>query len=340
MNLYVVRAEFGTYTNHFLKGGYVAIGWLGQIDLMHVYKAELYKIYKEAYPSETSNIVIGQQVGQIARFLLDIHTDDYVILPAADTDYIYYGTLNKGESVYSEFEEHNITQRNYYLSDCSDGCPFMHRRRVTWHKEPVLRSLFSIPFQNSIRSSLTVFKVDHLKTFLETIGRPDLIPRSDRVLERDYYTTVLSRLLELHDKEFEILITYLLSALGFEGSEHQGKVGDGGVDVTGEFNVSGLAKVKVFVQVKRYKLGTKINHNVVKSLRQSIPFGGQGAFIATCDFQNVAEQTAVEPGFPRIGLINGKQLGDILAEHWNDIWLKLPDEFKDKLNFKLGLVVS
>jgi predicted Mrr-cat superfamily restriction endonuclease len=322
MNLYVVRAEYGKYTDQFIKGGYVAIGWLENNDLSHVKtREEIYPLYRAAYPDDKSNVVIGQQVGQIARFLLEIQTDDYVITPAADTDYIYYGT---------------VEPNSYYFDSGSDGCPFLQRRRIKWNKTPVLRSLFSVPFQNSIRSSLTVFQVTHLKNFLETIGRKELIPGTELKVEYDYYTTVLSRILELDDKEFEILITHLLTALGFEGSEHHGKVGDGGVDATGELNVSNLAKVKVFVQAKRYKLGTKINSNTVKALRQSIPFGGQGAFITTCEYQKAAEEVAIETGFPRIGLINGKQLVDILVEHWEDI----PIEFKEKLNLKLGLVVS
>lgn len=44
-------------------------------------------------------------------------------------------------------------------------------------------------------------------------------------------------------QEFEILVGHLLTALGFEGSEVTGKTGDGGVDATGELNVSNLAKV-------------------------------------------------------------------------------------------------
>ena len=38
-------------------------------------------LYKAEHPDDTSNIVIGQQVGQIARFLLEIATGDYVITP-------------------------------------------------------------------------------------------------------------------------------------------------------------------------------------------------------------------------------------------------------------------
>ncbi len=40
---------------------------------------ELYPLFKAAYPDDTSNIVIGQQVGQIARFLLEMRAGDYVI---------------------------------------------------------------------------------------------------------------------------------------------------------------------------------------------------------------------------------------------------------------------
>lgn len=106
------------------------------------------------------------------------------------------------------------------------------------------------------------------------------------------------------------------------------------MDAIGELNAANLAKVKVFVQVKRYKLGSKIAANVVKQLRQAIPFGGQGAFITTADFQKAAAEVALTPGFPRIGLINGRQLVDLLVEHWDDI----PLEFRDLLGLKPGLV--
>src|SRR5690606_30959419 len=117
---------------------------------------------------------------------------------------------------------------------------------------------------------------------------------ADRRVEIVYdpYAAVLDQVLELDDKEFEILITHLLTALGFEGSEHTGKVGDGGVDATGELNIANLAKVRIFVQAKRYKIGTKITANVVKDLRKSIPRDGQGAFITTADFQTAANDIA------------------------------------------------
>jgi predicted Mrr-cat superfamily restriction endonuclease len=319
-NVFCVRAEFGTYTKQFVAGGYVAIGWMPDVDLSGVtVREELYPLYRKAHPKDTSNVVIGQQVGQIARFLLEIEAGDYVITPAADTEWLHYGRIAEDPS--------------YFYAPGTDGCPYRHRRKVEWTHERLKRGDFSVPFQNTIRSSLTVFAVSQNEEFLAAIGRQDLAPKPTHP-QYDPYRAVLEQILELDAAEFEILVGHLLTALGFEGSEVVGKTGDGGVDATGELNVANLAKVKVFVQAKRYKLGSKVATSVVRQLRQAIPSSGQGAFITTADFQNGASEVALEPGFPRIGLINGRQLVDLLVEHWEDI----PQEFRDRLGLRPGLV--
>ena len=71
-------------------------------------------------------------------------------------------------------------------------------------------------------------------------------------------------------------------------------------------------------------------------LRQMVPSGGQGAFITTSDYDTAAHDVAGEVGFPRIGLVNGHQLVDLLVEHWDD--LELPTEFKTKMGLRWGLV--
>jgi len=323
ISIYCVRAEFGTYTKQFLAGGYAAIGWIPDKDLSGIKsREEIYPLYKAAYPDDTSNVVIGQQVGQIARFLLEIKSDDYVIVPDSNTDLLYYGVVQKTPY--------------FYDPGSNDDCPYPHRIRIKWNDVPVKRSLFSVPFQNTVRSSLTVFNVNHAMNFFSVIGRKDLVPEVEQKIESNYYETILNRILALNAEEFEILITKVLTALGFEGATHTGKVHDGGVDATGELNVANMATVKLFVQVKRYQLGKKIDANTVKALRANIPAGGQGAFITTADYQAKAFDIALEIGFPRIGLINGEQLVDILTEHWEDI----PDEFKEKLNLKIGLVAN
>jgi restriction system protein len=191
----------------------------------------------------------------------------------------------------------------------------------------------SVPFQNTIRSSLTVFGVSQRDEFLAAIGQTKLVSISPSEAF-DPYRAVLDHGLKLGDKEFEILVGHLLTALGFEGSEVTGKTGDGGVDAIGELNVANLAKVKIFVQAKRYKLGSRISSGTVRELRQAIPFGGQGAFITTADFQKNAHDIALEANFPRIGLVNGRQLVDLLVEHWAAI----PPEFRERLGLRPGLV--
>jgi predicted Mrr-cat superfamily restriction endonuclease len=319
-NVWCVRADFGTYTQHFVEGGYAAIGWISQADLSSIKsRDELYPLYKANHPDDTSNIVIGQQVGQIARFLLEIKAGDYVITPAADTEWLHYGRV--------------MPDPSYVYAAGDDGCPYRHRRRVTWAAQRLKRGDFSVPFQNTIRSSLTVFAISQRDEFLVAIGELASSAKSSAA-QYDPYRVVLEQVLELDDKEFEIVVGHLLTALGFEGSEVTGKTGDGGVDATGELNVANLAKVKVFVQAKRYKLGSKVSANTVRQLRQAIPFGGQGAFITTADYQVAAADVALEAGFPRIGLINGRQLVDLLIEHWGDI----PAEFRERLGLKPGLV--
>lgn len=318
-NVWCVRADSGQFTEHFLRGGYAGIGWseIAQ-DLGAVRSREaLYPLVRAAFPDVQSAIVIGNYVGQIARFLLEIHAGDYVITPALDTEWLHYGRVGADPS--------------YFFATTEDGCRYRHRRRIEWAKDRLKRGDFSVPFQNTIRSSLTVFSISQTEEFFAAIG----LAAAPRIaLQYDPYRVVLEQVLELDDKEFEILVGHLLTALGFEGSEVTGKTGDGGVDATGELNVAGLAKVKVFVQAKRYKLGSKVNASVVKQLRQAIPFGGQGAFITTADYQAAAAEVALEAGFPRIGLINGRQLVDLLVEHRGDI----PPEFQERLGLKPGLV--
>lgn len=320
--VWCIRADAGKFAPAFLQGGFAGIGWEKMPDLSGVSKRDdLYPLYRAAYPEDESNIVVGQQVGQVARFLLEMKAGDTVITPDENTELLHVGVIEPDPS--------------YFHLPNDPACRYPHRRRVKWSSQPLMRSGLSVPLQNTLRSSLTVFGVSQVDEVLTLTGRSELaLPSANG--SYDPYKAVLDQILELDDKEFEILVGHLLTALGFEGSEVVGKVGDGGVDAMGELNVSNLAKVKVFVQAKRYKLGSKITAGTVRLLRSSIPFGGQGAFITTAGFQRAAYEVALETGFPRIGLINGNQLVDLLVEHWNDI----PAEFKDRLGLKPGLVLA
>lgn len=322
--LFCVRANNGQYTQQFLKGGYIAIGWLKKNDLLKIKTDdELKALYVKYHVEDTSEIVIGQQVGQIARFLFDIKPNDYVITPA-QADFVHYGV---------------VKDEPYYYGSTEDGCPFPHRKKVDWHKNPIRRAEFSVPFQNTIRSSLSVYSISrknpsHKSHFFEVIGKKEFVSKETHV-EVETHKIVLNKVLELNADEFELLVKELLTAIGFE-AERTGKVGDGGVDATGVLDVDNMAKIKIYVQAKRYRIGSKIDAKTIKALRQNISRDAQGTFITTADFQAKALEAASEDGFPRIGTINGTQLVDLLNKHWDD----LPEDLRHKLGLKKGLIVA
>ena len=125
---------------------------------------------------------------------------------------------------------------------------------------------------------------------MKAIGRTDLVSEKEEQEQYDSYRIVLNQILSLNAKEFEELVSHLLTALGFEKTEVTKESHDGGVDVTGVLSVSNLVKIKVFGQVKRYKLGATIDANTVKKLRSSIPRDAQGVFITTASYQKKQEK--------------------------------------------------
>ena len=75
----------------------------------------------------------------------------------------------------------------------------------------------------------------------------------------------------------------LLHAIGFEETEVTGKTGDG-VDATGILNVSNLAKVRVFVQAKRYKVALKSMQESLDNFAWQFHLVGK-VLITTADYQ-------------------------------------------------------
>lgn len=314
-----IRADYGKYADDFKKGGYVAIGWMPESDLTGIDTEQIRSEYEKAYPDVLKPTVIGNHSGQIRRFL-ELQAGDIVLTPTADSDFVNYGT---------------VLDEPYFYVAGGDTCPYTHRRRVQWNEEPLRRSDFSVPLQNTMRSLLTVFEVSQIGEILTLIGKAELVPVKAQKVQ-DVYEIVLERILSFDAYTFEQLVTQLLVAMGFEETQHTGQSGDGGVDARGTLNVGGLARIKLFVQAKRYNVGAKINAKAIRDFRGSVPSNAQGAFITTSDFAKGCYDVANEQGFPRIGLINGRQLVDLLTLHWEN----MPDEMKEQLGLRLGLVVA
>ncbi len=317
---YCVRAHGGRYAEAFRDGDYAAIGWVPEEDLSPIPRgdaAALGSAYDSSNPGE-GKLGRGHGIGQISQFLWEIGTGDVVVTPMDPPERLLVGVVSS----------------DYYREDTPD-CPYPHRKKVEWLAEPVPRSSFSVPVQGVLRVPRTVFRVRPPNELLRACGleAPRLEPA--RRVENDISALVLERLLELDADEFEILVAELLTALGFE-AEKTGRTGDGGVDVEGTLDVYGLASVDLRVQVKRYKVTSDIGPKVIKEFRASVPDKAQGAFVTTGGYTETARREAEREGFKRIGLIDGGQLVDILAEEYD----RLPQEVREKLGLRRALVAS
>ena len=315
---YCVRADGGIYADAFRSGGYAAIGWEEIGDLSSIERDDLVALsaaYDAAYPNDGRSRR-GMNIGQIRRFLWEIEPGDVVVTPMKESRYLLVGVA--GERYYHE---------------ATPDCPYPHRREVEWLDEPVLRSSFSVPIQNVLRASQTVFGVKPPDELLRVVGMEVHVPELVERLEKNSSTAVLERLLELDADEFEILVTDLLTAIGFE-AEKTGKTGDGGVDVEGVLDIYGFARVELSVQVKRYKLGNAVDRNAIIDFRGSVPKDKEAAFVTTSSYREKAREEAERVGFKRVGLIDGEQLVGILTEEYE----RLPAEVLDKLGLRRALV--
>ena len=151
-SVWVIRSEYGKYSEHFLKRGYAAAGWLGEHDLTSFSSRDEVTVLYKASNSAESPYRAGASAGQIATFALDVKPGDYVITPRSETEWLDYGRV--------------LDEPLYHALDADDGCPFSHRRKVDWASEPLRRWDLSIPFQKILGAQKTVFRVSHTGEFL------------------------------------------------------------------------------------------------------------------------------------------------------------------------------
>ena len=157
VQVWVVRADGGKYTDDFVAGGYVAIGWF---DLSSAgSREEIRRRYEREYPDALAGQV-ANETGQLAGFRLEMAEGDYVITPAADRESLRYGRIT---------------------GSCA-GVPadgvrdHRNRRSVEWTDTPLRRSTLAESLQSTLGSPRTVFRVQHRDEFLAAIGRPDESP--------------------------------------------------------------------------------------------------------------------------------------------------------------------
>jgi restriction system protein len=326
-SVFVLRADFGRYTDTFEKEGYIGIGWFTEDpigwDLMD---KDLLKVkYRELFPNDP-NMRINQNVGQIHRFVNELKVGDLVISPFMDA------SLLVGR----------IESELFFKSDSTS--PYPWRKKVKWFKERIDRHTLSVPLQNTLRSSLTCFRVNASHEILVLLGlsngqKMDLADKL--LLPESNFELIRKKFLELEATEFEYLVSYLLRTLGFEPTQEIGKVGDGGIDFEGILDVSGIASINLQVQVKRYDKGV-IGEKEIRGFRGALKKDFQGCFITLSTFNKKAIESAGDKEREQIQLIDGNRFTEIFIEQYEKIIDAMynddMDDLAGKLKFKKSLL--
>jgi restriction system protein len=272
---------------------------------------------------------MNQNVGQVFRFVNEIKVGDIIISPYNDNQ-LLVGTIDSDV---------------YFKKD--DSSPYPWRKKVKWFKETINRHNLSVPLQNTLRSSLTCFKVSMsdeillalgIKIETNSVGDSRGSAASSTLSN---FELIRRRFLELDATEFELLVSYVLRSLGFDPRQETGKVGDGGIDFEGVLDVLGVASINLQVQVKRYDKGA-IGELDMRNFRGALKMGYQGCFITLSTFNKKAIENASDKERQPIQLIDGTRFTEIFIEQYDKIIDAIHnddlDDLASKLKFKKSLL--
>ena len=142
-HVFCVRADGGRFTEAFVSGGYVAIGWNDVENLRKSQSPEDIEAgLRKAYPDWESHS-IGHSRGEIERFLFQVGRGDFVLTPCSDSSIIQYGKV-KGDRL-------KVVRHD-------ESCEYVHRREVDWLGK-IERAKLPEAVRRSLQSQLTVFEI-------------------------------------------------------------------------------------------------------------------------------------------------------------------------------------
>ena len=156
--VWVVRANGGSYTEHFVANGYAGIGTVDVSSAKD--RDEIRRLCEQAHPDWNAGR-IGNYTGQYYDFLFRIREGDYVLTPELDAGRLRYGrVIGPGESAAGD-----------------DGCPYRNRRAVDWHPASFSRVRLSKSLRKTLQRPPTIFPVSQREEFLDAVGLSDAAPR-------------------------------------------------------------------------------------------------------------------------------------------------------------------
>lgn len=305
-HLWMVRADGEKYTENYLKGGFVGIGWdIGDVKNKTI--EEIKKGVAITHPDYTP-VRVGLTAGMIDTFTNKIQVGDYVITPQK----------TKNRFLLGEFVEETKLFENP-----DDGCEYNYRRKVKWIKQ-VRRSELPKSTLNATFAMQSVYNLDlTIDDFLKTAD--DLELQDKKVKYGETLEKSLKELLmKINPKEFEHFIANILNVLGFEGVPTQ-YIGDGGVDFKGTLDIEGMMNIPLKVQVKRFQ--GNVSGDIVNNLRGTLEQDENGMIITTGKFTKSAVIAANKQGLKTISLVDGEKLSNLILRHFSEIDEKYREYF-------------
>lgn len=143
--------------------------------------------------------------------------------------------------------------------------------------------------------------------------QPTGLPAEIDQYNQEVRQRLLEHLKQMDAGDFEDLIGELLAEMGFETVEVTARTNDGGIDVRGVMVVDEAVPIRMAVQVKRWK--KNVRQPEVQKVRGSLGAHEHGLIITTSGFTSGAREEAQRADAVPIGLIDGKQLVNLMVKH-------------------------
>lgn len=154
----------------------------------------------------------------------------------------------------------------------------------------------------------------------DTTHTPDeALSRAAEQLRGALEADVLTRVRAAPPAFLESVVVDLLTAMGYGGGDPDmgrvtGRSGDGGIDGTIREHALGLDEV--YVQAKRYAVGSTVGEGDLRNFAGAIDAAGttKGVFVTTAAFTRAAKDY-VSRSPKRIVLIDGEELARLMVQH-------------------------
>ena len=147
----------------------------------------------------------------------------------------------------------------------------------------------------------------------------DLIEAGVKQIKEQLVSDLLDQMKEMDPHDFEGLVLDVLAAMGYGGGSRQAMQGvprgpDGGID--GKINEDKLGLDQIYMQAKRYSENS-VSSEKVQAFVGAMTSGGcrKGVFVTTSKFTADAVRFANSIRDPRLVLVDGDKLANLMIQH-------------------------